>query len=59
MEAPAFESGPSGCIAQQSDFGGRAEVTLNVSSILQPSLNNRSKRKEAIGFKRSSLLLQC
>jgi len=30
MEAPAFEAGPSGCIAQQSDFGGKAEVTLNV-----------------------------
>ena len=30
METPAFEAGPSGCIAQQSDFGGKAEVTLNV-----------------------------
>lgn len=30
MEAPAFEAGPSGCIAQQSDFRGKAEVTLNV-----------------------------
>jgi predicted nucleic acid-binding protein len=30
MEAPAFEAGPSRCIAQQSDFGGKAEVTLNV-----------------------------
>ena len=30
MEAPASEAGQSGCIAQQSDFGGKAEVTLNV-----------------------------
>jgi uncharacterized protein len=30
MEAPWFEAGPSGCIAEQSDFGRKAEVTLNV-----------------------------
>jgi predicted nucleic acid-binding protein len=30
MEAARFEVGPSGCIAEQSDFGGKAEVTLNV-----------------------------
>jgi len=30
MEAPAVEAGPPGCIAQQSDFGGKAKVTLNV-----------------------------
>jgi predicted nucleic acid-binding protein len=30
MEAPAFEASPPGCIAEQSDFGGKAEVTLNV-----------------------------
>ena len=30
MEATRFETGPSGCIAQQGDFGGKAKVTLNV-----------------------------
>jgi uncharacterized protein len=30
VEAPAFEAGPSGCIARQGDFGGKAKVTLNV-----------------------------
>lgn len=30
MEATRFETGPSGCIAQQGDFAGKAEVTLNV-----------------------------
>jgi uncharacterized protein len=30
MEAARFEAGPSRCIAQQGDFGGKAEVTLNV-----------------------------
>ena len=30
MEAARFEVGQSGCIAQQGDFGGKAEVTLNV-----------------------------
>jgi uncharacterized protein len=30
MEAAGFEAGPSRCIAQQGDFGGKAEVTLNV-----------------------------
>ncbi|HSE90230.1 MAG TPA: type II toxin-antitoxin system VapC family toxin [Candidatus Binatia bacterium] len=30
MEAARFEVGLSRCIAQQGDFGGKAEVTLNV-----------------------------
>ena|SRR5688572_15837383 len=30
MEATRFEVGPSQCIPQQGDFGGKAEVTLNV-----------------------------
>ena len=30
MEAARLEAGPSGCIAKQGDFGGKAEVTLNV-----------------------------
>ena len=30
MEAARFEAGPSQCIAQQGDFGGKAEATLNV-----------------------------
>lgn len=30
MEAARFEVGPSRCIAQQGDLGGKAEVTLNV-----------------------------
>src|SRR5918992_5404795 len=30
MEAARVEVGPFRCIAQQSDFGGKAEVTLNV-----------------------------
>jgi predicted nucleic acid-binding protein len=30
MEAARFEVGPSQCIAQQGDFGGKTEVTLNV-----------------------------
>jgi uncharacterized protein len=30
MEAARFEVSPSCCIAQQGDFGGKAEVTLNV-----------------------------
>ena len=30
MEAARFEVSPSRCIAQQDDFGGKAEVTLNV-----------------------------
>lgn len=29
MEATPFEAGPPGCIAEQGDFGGKAEVTLN------------------------------
>jgi uncharacterized protein len=30
VEAARFEVGPSRCIAQQGDLGGKAEVTLNV-----------------------------
>ena len=30
MEAARFEVGLSRCVAQQGDFGGKAEVTLNV-----------------------------
>ncbi len=30
MEEARFEVGPSRCIAQQGDFGGKAEVPLNV-----------------------------
>lgn len=30
MEAARFEARPAGCIAQQGDFGGKAEVALNV-----------------------------
>jgi uncharacterized protein len=30
MEGPRFEVGPSGRVAQQGDFGGKAEGTLNV-----------------------------
>jgi len=30
MEAVRFEIGPAECFAQQGDFGGKAEVTLNV-----------------------------
>jgi uncharacterized protein len=30
VEAARFEDGPSRCIAQQGDLGGKAEVTLNV-----------------------------
>jgi predicted nucleic acid-binding protein len=30
MEATRFEAGPSGCVAQQGDFGRKAEIPLNV-----------------------------
>ncbi|HET9788852.1 MAG TPA: type II toxin-antitoxin system Phd/YefM family antitoxin [Pyrinomonadaceae bacterium] len=58
VEATRLEVGPSQSIPQQGHFGGKAEVTLNVFFDLPPSLNDTSKRKEAIRFKPFSLLLQ-
>jgi uncharacterized protein len=60
MEAPAFEAGPSGCIAQQGDFGGKAEVALNVfldsSALAKRYIEEKgSDRVEAILFSASGL----
>ena len=60
MEAPWFEAGPSGRIAQQGDFGGKAEVTLNAffdsSALAKRYLEEKgSDQVQAILFSASSL----